>query len=221
MPGKVELCRAETVTAGGWPVRIVPMPSARRMTLRADAKHGGFRLSVPANAKRGDALAFLCRQEGWIREAAGRTLLDWQPRFEAGERHWVLGRQVVLGRDGVPAGDAFRRWAGRETAELVRRLVPLWEQRMGVRIPCIRWRNMTSRWGSCQTVSREIHLSVRLIHVPPECIEYVLVHEMCHYHHADHSPAFHAELTALMPDWHARRETLNRFDPRPLPPEER
>ncbi|MBQ1859843.1 MAG: M48 family metallopeptidase [Clostridia bacterium] len=55
--------------------------------------------------------------------------------------------------------------------------------------------------------------------MPPECVEYILVHELCHLHHPDHSPAFHAEMTALLPDWKERRKRLNRFDLQAYPPE--
>ena len=89
---------------------------------------------------------------------------------------------------------------------------------MGVQAGSIRFREMVSRWGSCQTVTGHITLNLRLGLVPPECMEYVLVHELCHLLHPDHSAAFHDELTCLMPDWEARKRRLNAFDLRPLPP---
>lgn len=66
-----------------------------------------------------------------------------------------------------------------------------------------------SRWGSCNRTKRVIHLSRRLIAAPLWCVDYVVLHELCHFVHFDHSPAFHRLMTQLMPDWQARRKELN------------
>ena len=83
-------------------------------------------------------------------------------------------------------------------------------QAMGVRWPQeIKLRRMTGRWGSCQPVKGVLTFNTALVHAPPECIEYVVTHEFCHFIHPDHSPAFHALMTRLMPDWKARKKKLN------------
>ena len=69
----------------------------------------------------------------------------------------------------------------------------------------IRIKKMHSRWGSCNTRARRIWLSVYLPAFPIECTEYVIVHELCHLHHANHSPAFWQTVATAMPDykqWH-------------------
>lgn len=68
-----------------------------------------------------------------------------------------------------------------------------------------RIKKMHSRWGSCNTRAQRIWLSVYLPAYPIECTEYVIVHELCHLHHADHSPAFWQVVQAAMPNykkWH-------------------
>ena len=68
-----------------------------------------------------------------------------------------------------------------------------------------RIKKMRSRWGSCNTRARRIWLSVYLPAYPIECTEYVIVHELCHLHHANHSPAFWQTVETAMPDykkWH-------------------
>lgn len=79
----------------------------------------------------------------------------------------------------------------------------------GVEYPVIKIRRMTSRWGSCQPYKGVITLNSRLIETPLCCIEYVATHEFCHFIHPDHSKAFHALMTKLMPDWKQRRQLLN------------
>lgn len=79
----------------------------------------------------------------------------------------------------------------------------------GVDYPIVRIRRMTSRWGSCQPYRGVVTLNSRLIETPLCCIEYVVTHEFCHFIHPDHSRAFHALMTRLMPDWKQRRQLLN------------
>lgn len=79
----------------------------------------------------------------------------------------------------------------------------------GVDYPEIRIRRMTSRWGSCQPYKGVVTLNSRLIETPACCIEYVVTHEFCHFIHPDHSKAFHALMTRLMPDWKIRKQQLN------------
>lgn len=79
----------------------------------------------------------------------------------------------------------------------------------GVKWPEIRFRRMTSRWGSCQPPRGVLTFNTGLVHADAQCIEYVVAHEFCHFLHPDHSPAFHAELAALIPDWRERKKRLN------------
>lgn len=71
-------------------------------------------------------------------------------------------------------------------------------------------RRMKTRWGSC-TRNGVITLNPELIQASPACIEYVIVHELCHRHVMHHGPAFERLLQLLLPDWRERRVRLNRF----------
>ena len=79
----------------------------------------------------------------------------------------------------------------------------------GVPMPEMRMRYMKSRWGSCMPGKGVITLNKYLLSFPEECIEYVIMHELCHFLQADHSKRFYAYLTALMPDWKVRKEDLD------------
>lgn len=84
------------------------------------------------------------------------------------------------------------------------------EQRRFVTSPtAIRIHPMKTRWGSCNVKKGTLNFNLYLIDQPLECIEYVVMHEFAHFIQPDHSPAYHALMTTLMPDWKARKAKLN------------
>lgn len=70
---------------------------------------------------------------------------------------------------------------------------------LGVGVPEIRIRNQQRRWGSCDPRGR-LYLNWRLMMMPPELLEYVVVHEVCHLRVADHSPRFWNLVRRLAPN---------------------
>lgn len=201
---------------GPYTIEVTVRRNCRHLILRC--REGRLYLSVPPRTPKAAINAFLSARTDWMAEQLSRTAA-YAPRYTPGERHLLAGQYVALGERGVPAGEkAFLSFRAKLLAEAVRTLLPLWEARMGVQAGSLRFREMVSRWGSCQPVTGHITLNLRLGLVPPECMEYVLVHELCHLLHPDHSAAFHDELTCMMPDWEARKKRLNAFDLRPLPP---
>ena len=82
---------------------------------------------------------------------------------------------------------------------------------MGVKMPEVKYRAMKSRWGSCRYEKGSLSFNTALAHVPDTCVDYVVMHEFCHFIHPNHSPAFHALMTRLMPDWKERKKTLEKY----------
>ena len=70
-------------------------------------------------------------------------------------------------------------------------------------------RTMKTRWGSC---SKEGHITLgtELVHVPRRLIEYVMVHELSHLAHLNHSKAFYFQVAMCLPDWKERRQALEK-----------
>jgi predicted metal-dependent hydrolase len=75
--------------------------------------------------------------------------------------------------------------------------------------PSLRLRSMTTRWGSF-TPSGTILLNPDLIRAPRPCIDYVVLHELCHSRYPNHSQAFYNLLTSVLPDWRERKDRLER-----------
>ena len=69
---------------------------------------------------------------------------------------------------------------------------------------------METRWGSCLAKKGIITLNKQLLEAPRNCIEYVVMHEFCHFIHQNHSKHFYDFLTILMPDWKERKKLLEK-----------
>lgn len=104
-----------------------------------------------------------------------------------------------------------RELCEKSVTELCRRVYPHFAA-LGVPWPELRFRRMRSRWGSCTPSKHSLHFNVALVSVPPECAEYVVVHEFCHFLHPDHSKAFYAEVEKLVPDRKARQDVLRGYE---------
>jgi predicted metal-dependent hydrolase len=103
---------------------------------------------------------------------------------------------------------AYREQAREQFEQLIERHFG-WFAGRGHRRPTLRIKQMTTRWGSLSSRGY-INLNLALIKVPPECAEYVVVHELCHLEHAHHGPSFHALMDKRLPDWRGRLNALNR-----------
>jgi len=89
-------------------------------------------------------------------------------------------------------------------------LIAKWEPLLRVTVARLSVRDMKTRWGSCTPRSRRIRLSTELAKKPPECLEYVVVHEMVHFLEASHNRRFVRLMDQFMPAWRLHRKALNR-----------
>lgn len=106
-----------------------------------------------------------------------------------------------------PALDSWYRQRARElfADRLAAVVTPL---RWVKQLPPTRLQFMTVQWGSCSP-SGLITLNPLLVKAPRECIDYVLLHELCHLLHHNHSPKFYRTLERHMPNWRAVKEKLD------------
>ena len=156
-------------------------------------------------------------------------------KFVSGETHYYLGRQYRLRiRPGKMARVRLRGrffemelpdTGNREKARalmldwylahakdlLSRRLaqcVPTFEK-MGPVVPEVRYRRMKKRWGSC-SAKGVIMLNTELVKAPTHCIDYVIIHELCHLLYPHHDRKFYHLLGRILPDWEKRKERLEK-----------
>ncbi len=74
--------------------------------------------------------------------------------------------------------------------------------------PALTIRTMKTQWGSCSPSGR-VALNPHLIKTPTRCIDYVIIHELCHLKEHNHGPKFYQLLTRAMPDWEKVKMTLD------------
>ncbi len=177
--------------------------------------------------------AWIRRQQDFFLSFRPRTS---DRQFVSGEGHYYLGKRYRLKVERVAAGAVagvklgggyfHLRTPDPEDTELSRRLLHDWYAAraahhfpllLAERLPAarryydgpveLRQRWLTNRWGTCRR-SGTITLNLELIKAPRVCIEYVIVHELCHLRHFSHSRAFYELLDREWPGWPAVKERL-------------
>jgi predicted metal-dependent hydrolase len=162
-------------------------------------------LPTPKRYLSGETLIFLGRQYQLKVENSTK-----QPAKLSGRFLWVW---VEDKSDTQTVKKSVDTWYRKRTHEVLGRYMEKCYRiasRHGISEPVVTIRLMRRRWGSCSPSGR-ITLNVKLVSVPVHCIEYVIMHELCHLNNHDHSKAFYALLTRCMPDWRQRKETLDKF----------
>ena len=105
--------------------------------------------------------------------------------------------------------DAVQAWLMREAKTLFEQRLNHFAPLMGVQWQRLSLSNAGSRWGSAR-VDGAIRLNWRLIHLKPEAIDYVVVHELAHLQEMNHSPAFWKVVADILPDHLERRKALQK-----------
>lgn len=93
------------------------------------------------------------------------------------------------------------RWYNDKSKSDVCSIISKYQNTINREVNSIRFRNMTTRWGSCNVKKATITLNTTLFSKPKICFEYVLLHELVHLIHANHGAGFYNVLESLMPNW--------------------
>lgn len=84
-------------------------------------------------------------------------------------------------------------------------------RKYNIKLPELRIEHMPKRWGSCTAAKGIIRLHPHLIGTPRPCVEYIVMHELCHLIHPNHSNSFYSLLSVMMPDWKLRQNMLAQY----------
>ena len=216
----------------------VVLKDIKNVHLSVHPPEGAVRISAPERMGLDSIRAFAISRLGWIRRQQQK--LRQQERettreYVDRESHWVWGRRylltvsesdepasIELSGDRMllrvrPAADrrkkeAFvERWYRQQIKAAILPLLAQWQPVLGVCAERFFVQRMKTKWGSCNSRSCTIRLNTELAKKPPECLEYIVVHELVHLLEPTHNSRFVAIMDRAMPQWRHRRDVLNRL----------
>ncbi len=117
---------------------------------------------------------------------------------------------LMIKNHSVEIKEALIRWMKQESKNRVEQLVKQHAEKKQLFPQAIRIKTQKSRWGSCG-IHNDININWLLIIAPPEILEYVVVHELCHIKIRNHSAHFWALVAEHLPDYHNRRQWLKKY----------
>jgi predicted metal-dependent hydrolase len=222
--------RIHEVAGRALPLTISQNARARRLTLRIEAGGKGLRVTVPPGIAAREVERFLDRHQGWLETKLAK--FPDRPELRPGAKmplrgvaHLIVhepGRRgtVTSGLvDGLPALTVHgeRAHLGRRLADFLKRearrdieaLVAKHTGTVGRRAKAVRYRDTTSRWGSC-TADGTLSFSWRIMMAPPTVIDYLVAHEVAHLREMNHGPKFWALCRELCPRTDEARAWLKR-----------
>jgi predicted metal-dependent hydrolase len=135
------------------------------------------------------------------------SFADAAPAVSLSPRKLFL--QVRPGADTARCEDVLDAWYRQQVREAVTGLLAKWEPLLQVKPQRIFVQRMKTKWGSCTPESGYIRLNTDLAKKPPECLEYILVHELVHLLEPSHNERFAALMDLYLPHWQHLRKQLN------------
>jgi predicted metal-dependent hydrolase len=116
---------------------------------------------------------------------------------------------VRSGSDQATRERVFQDWYRRELRSRAAPLMATWAHAFGVDLPQWGIKRMKTKWGTCSIEAKRVWLNLELVKKPPQCLEYVIVHELVHFFERTHSDRFVALLEQKLPQWRMIRDELN------------
>ena len=178
-----------------------------------------------------DKLAWIRRQRARFAEQSRQS----EREMVNGESHYFLGRRYRLRvhEHDAPARVALRgvasldlfvrpgsraeqreavllRWHREQLKALIPPLLEKWQSVLGVQVTAWGIKKMKTKWGSCNVDARRVWFNLELAKKPPQCLEYIVVHELVHLLERHHNERFTALMDDFLPQWRQHRLMLNK-----------
>lgn len=214
----------------------VVLKSIRNIHLGVYPPNGRVRVAAPEGTNLERLRLFLVSKLDWIKKQRKKVLAqerETRRDYLDRESHFVWGRRYLLKvveQEAPPIIDlkanqmllkvrpgtcrdrkaeVVEAWYRKLVKEAASELVAKWEPKLKVSLGDLHVRVMRTRWGTCNPSTSTIRLNTDLAKKPPECLEYIVVHELVHLLEPTHNARFVALMNRHMPDWRHRRQVLN------------
>ena len=232
--GKLE----ENIIPWGGQMVTVQKKSIKNVYLKVLPPEGRILLSVPRGYSRQEIEEVLDSRREWLlsrqKLIKGKVIKPSKREYVTGEKIQVWGRACELVVREVPGKKArvvcqgdkvllfmpgyatqeqrrqvLHEWYRYQLEKAVARAKAQLEALVGKKAAEWRFRDMHTRWGTCNVQARRIWLSIHLAKQPPEAFRYVAIHELTHLWEANHGPAFKARMDRYYPAWRVVRKNMN------------
>ncbi|MGH6877430.1 MAG: YgjP-like metallopeptidase domain-containing protein [Rhizomicrobium sp.] len=120
-----------------------------------------------------------------------------------------LELHVRAGSDKTIRERVFLGWYRRELRSRAIPLIEKWAADIEIPTPIFGIKRMKTKWGTCNVEACRIWLNLELVKKPPQCVEYVVAHELTHFLERKHSDRFVALMNKRLPQWRLIRDELN------------
>lgn len=197
---------------------------------------GKVRLSAPRHIKLDTLRVYAVSRLEWIQKQQRKLNSQEREtprRYIERESHYLWGKRYllkVIEKDEPPKvhkthrqihlqirpdtstqkrHDIMAQWYRDQLKAAIPPLIERWKPIMKVKVEKFFIQHMKTKWGSCSPERGSIRLNSELAKKPPECLEYLVVHEMAHLLEPTHNERFIGLMDRFMPNWRSRRDTLN------------
>ena len=228
-------CPSHQLLIGSLAVEVTVKP-IKHLHLSVLPPHGAVRISAPERMSEAQVRAYTIGKLGWIRRQQSRferqaresprqviereSLHVWGQRVLLHIHHADARPRIELHPNHLqlfirPATPSEKRqcllaaWYREQLRSAAAPLIQKWEEALGVQMNRLFVQAMTRQWGSCNPITGNIRLNTQLAQKPKSCLDYVILHELCHLRVPRHGDAFVALLHHHMADWQERKHLLN------------
>lgn len=198
---------------------------------------GSVSVSAPILMPKNKIIEFISSKADWIKRHqekflrttpiqkyersynTGETIYLWGEPYElvveSGQRNnvFVCENAILLLRrqNGTieQREKQLNEWYREQLKEKVTGIISTWEDKTGLKCSSWQIKNMKTRWGTCNTKTKKIWISLQLAKKPIICLEYVILHELVHTRVGNHGKDFKLIMDKYMPEWRDIRKMLN------------
>lgn len=213
----------------------VERKSIKNMYIRVYPPDGKVKMTVPKHCRIDNVKMFACSRISWINKQRAIMIsspIKAEPQYVSGEFHYLWGKKYIFehiegisNRVDIEADRIILQTKNGASREERERIMNQWyRQLLKAAIPdalgeCAKivgrspkeWyvKNMRTRWGTCNPSKKRIWLNLQLVKKKPECLDYVITHELVHLYVRKHDDKFKAYMDRFYPDWRRVKKLLN------------
>lgn len=229
------ILNSNTISLGAITAEVI-LKDIKNIHLSVYPPNGKVRIAAPLRMELDTIRVFAISKLGWIKQQqkklreqereTPREYLERESHYLWGQRYLlkviekavspkIFIKQKKLWIQARPDTSAEKRaeilaeWYREQIRQKLPDLLAKWEPILGVKVNRIYIRHMRTKWGSCNPSAQSIRLNTELAKKPPECLEYIVVHEIVHMLEKSHNHRFVSLMDHYLPKWRYYRDTLN------------